>query len=164
MGSLRVRAYVVSLPSSIGRIRTWQWRPPASGCAPSCPSRFSACPSYVRALGRSDATPGGSGAVGLRGHRGRPRIHHGSDVEGAEAQRARLGCSRFLCGRRGDCDVGESRLRPLIRKGGRPDPVRQGRWHPGGVQGAPCRKRAGVAVPERGSLYALASCGGPRSP
>jgi hypothetical protein len=25
-------------------------------------------------------------------------IHHGADVEGAEAQRARLGCGRFLCG------------------------------------------------------------------
>src|SRR5882762_5656052 len=26
LGPLRVRAYVVSSPSSIGRIRTWQWR------------------------------------------------------------------------------------------------------------------------------------------
>jgi hypothetical protein len=31
MGALRVRAYVVSLPSSIGRIRTWQWRPGRGG-------------------------------------------------------------------------------------------------------------------------------------
>jgi hypothetical protein len=67
---------------------------------------------------RSDAAPGRSGAVGFLGHRGRLRIHHGADVESAEAQRARLGCGRFLCGRRSDCDVGESRLRPLIGDGG----------------------------------------------
>ncbi len=66
----------------------------------------------------SDAAPGGSGAVGFRGHRGRPRIHHGADVKSAEAERARLGGGRLLCGRRSDCDLSGSGPRVLTRHGG----------------------------------------------
>ena len=36
--------------------------------------------------------------------------------------------------------------------------------HPGGLRGAPRRKRAGVTVREHGPLYAWASYGGPISP
>jgi hypothetical protein len=40
---------------------------------------------------RSHAAPGGSDAFRLRGNRRRPRIHHGADVQSADAARSRPG-------------------------------------------------------------------------
>jgi hypothetical protein len=61
-----------------------------------------------------------------------------------------LGCGRLFCERRSDGNSGEFRPPPLIRDGGRPDPVRRGgrssatlagyrARHAGSGQGLPCR-------------------------